>query len=136
LELNNQPYILIEGESRKIGNLQIPAFLCEAMEHANNILITRSLSVRVKELVAGYFINNHDEITQITKKLWKVISKNNKQKMLELLEQKEYHQAAEILLTKYYDPLYEHTLKKKNYLFEVNNDDLELATKIIKDKII
>ena len=135
-ELNDQPYIFVEGESRKIGNLQIPVFLWEAMENGINILVTRTLPVRVKELVKEYFVDHPEEIKKISASLWRVISKKNKQKMLDLLEQQEYELAAKILLTKYYDPLYEHTLKRKQYLFEVNNDDLEKATSIIKDKVI
>ncbi|MBU0459704.1 MAG: tRNA 2-selenouridine(34) synthase MnmH [Nanoarchaeota archaeon] len=134
-ELNNQPYIFVEGESRKIGDLQIPSFLWQAMEKADNLLITRTLPVRVKAMAKEYFIDHPEEIKEITASLWKVISKKNKTEMLELLEKKEYEQAAEILLTKYYDPLYDYTLKKEAYLFEVNNNHLEEAVKIIKNKV-
>ena len=76
-----------------------------------------------------------EEIKEITKLLWKVISKSKKKEVIDSLNNKNYEKAAKIILSNYYDPLYQHTLKKKKYLFEVNNDILEEAAKIIGDKI-
>lgn len=133
-ELNKKKYIFVECESRKIGNVQMPDFLFKAIMNGANVLITRDLTVRVKEMVKEYFLNPKivEEIKEITKKLWKVISKKKKQQMLEHLENKEYEQAARILLVDYYDPLYNHSLKKVNYSFEVCNDVLSEAVEKLK----
>jgi len=135
-QLNHEKPIFIEGESRRIGNTIIPEFLWKAMKNGINVLINKKLSLRTKDLVKEYFTEkNIKEIKEITKNLSKVISKTNKQKVIELIEQKQYQKAAEILLTKYYDPLYNHTLKKINYSFEINNNNLENAVKELKEKI-
>lgn len=136
-ELNNQPFVFVEGESRRIGNVITPDFLWKVMCKGTNTLINRSLNVRVKEMVKEYFLNPKivEEIKEITKNLWRVISKRKKQVVLELLDKEEYEKAAEILLVDYYDPLYQHTLKKKEYAFEVNNDEVEKAVKEIENRI-
>ena len=55
--------------------------------------------------------------------------------MLSLFEQGKHQEAAEILLEIYYDPLYNHTLKKNKYSFEVENDGVQKAAEEIKQKI-
>ena len=134
-ELNDQPYILVEGESRRIGNCIMPECLWKAMEAGKNIMITRSLDKRCSAMVKEYFLNPKiaEEIKEISKGLRRVISKENKEKMIQLIEDKEYEKAAEILLVKYYDPLYEHTLNKMEFVFTVNSDNLEEAAKVLKD---
>ncbi|HLD72994.1 MAG TPA: tRNA 2-selenouridine(34) synthase MnmH [Candidatus Nanoarchaeia archaeon] len=136
-ELNSQEFIFIEGESRRIGDLMLPDFLWKAMCSATNVLITRDLDIRVREMVREYFLNPAivEEIKEITKRLWKVISNKRKEEMLVNLENKEYEQAAEILLTDYYDPLYNHSLNKLTYTFEVKNNQLDPALKEILEKV-
>ena len=135
-QLNNQPFILVEGESRKVGNAQIPNSLWQAMEQADNILIERDLPKRVQEMVREYFTpQTIEQIKTITASLNRVISKKNKELMLQHLEEKEYLKAAEILLTLYYDPLYDHTLKRLNYLFTVKNNNLKQAIQELKNKL-
>ncbi len=137
-QLNDQRYIITEGESRKIGDVQIPLFFYKAMLKGTNILVKRSIAVRAKESVREYFNSNKaiTEIKKITLSLSKIISKNRKAEIVELLDKKKYQEAARILLEEYYDPLYGHTLDKKQYAFEVNNDVLEEAVKTIREKII
>ena len=99
------------------------------MLKGTHILITRSMDNRAECAVSEYFKDDSsiEKIKEITKKLFKVISKENKEKVVKLLEQKEYHKAAMILLELYYDPLYSHTLKERNYASEINNDDIGKA---------
>ncbi len=136
-ELNYKEFIFVEGESRRIGDLMLPDFLWKAICSATNVLIIRDLDIRVREMVREYFLNPAivEEIKEITRKLWKVISNKRKEEMLLHLENKDYEKAAEILLTDYYDPLYNHSLKKLTYAFEVKNNELDLAVKEIMKKI-
>lgn len=136
-ELNQQDFIFIEGESRRIGDLMLPDFLWKTICSATNVLILRDLEIRVKEMVQEYFLNPLivEEIKEITRKLWKVISNQRKEEMLINLENKEYEKAAEILLTDYYDPLYNHSLKKLTYTFEIKNNQLDSALKEIMEKV-
>ena len=136
-ELNDKPFILLEGESRKVGNSQIPEVLWEKMKNGKKILIKRSLELRCQAMVDEYFINPKivEEIKSITKELRRVISNENKEKIIELVEKKQFAEAARILFVEYYDPLYEHELNKMNFELIVDNKNFDEAAKIIKDKI-
>lgn len=124
-ELNHHDYLFVEGESRRIGDIILPPFLWKAIVNGVHIRITRSLDKRAEACVKEYFSDKSiDEIISITKRLWKVISKKNKELVLQLLKEKQYKEAAKILLEKYYDPLYQNTLKKYKYVQEINNDDM------------
>src|SRR3989338_5876993 len=135
--LNQEKYIMVEGESRKIGDVQLPEFFYTAMKNGIPIRVQRPLQQRAEYAVERYFNKKEDieNIKQVTQKLWKVISKNHQQEVLHLLEQKHYIDAAKILLEFYYDPLYEHTLNKIEYAFEIHNEIEKNAAEEIKQKI-
>jgi tRNA 2-selenouridine synthase len=136
-ELNNEKFIFIEGESRRIGNLMIPESLWKEMLKGTNVYVERDLPIRVKETVKEYFSNEKmiEGIKKVSESLWRVISKKKKEEMLQALENKEYEKAAEILLTDYYDPLYNHSLKKKEYSFTVNCNDVDDCVKELMEKV-
>ena len=126
LELKDEKHIFVEGESRRIGDLMIPERFWKAMGKGVHVYVKRDLDIRAKECVREYFTSeNIGKIKEITLGLQKVISKKNKEEIVKLINQKEYVEAAKILLTKYYDELYEHSLKKINYDFEICSDDLD-----------
>ena len=66
-------------------------------------------------------------------KLPRILGEKRKQDVVDLIDAKEFEKAATILLEEYYDMLYAHTLKKQQYQFEVNNDDLEKAVEELKE---
>jgi tRNA 2-selenouridine synthase len=133
-ELNGKDYVLVEGESRRIGNCIMPECLWKAMDSGENIMITRTVPLRCSAMVKEYFLNPKiaEEIKEISKKLRRTISNKNKEEMIRLMEDKEYEKAAEILLTKYYDPLYEHTLNKMKFSLTINNDEIDKAVIAMK----
>jgi len=133
-ELNNEEFIFIEGESKRIGNIILPAFLYKAMQKGIPVLVTRSIDLRANEAVQEYFTSLRDIeiIKEITAKLFKVISKKRIQEVIQFLDQGEYQQAARILLEEYYDPLYSHTLKEIRFAFEIQNDYSEKALADLK----
>ncbi|MEK6950437.1 MAG: tRNA 2-selenouridine(34) synthase MnmH [Nanoarchaeota archaeon] len=119
-ELQGERFIVVEGESRKIGPVQIPAFLYKAMKQGVPVLVKADLDTRARKAVQEYFTKeNIGKIKEITAGLRNVISRQKKELVAELLDQKKYQEAALLLLQYYYDPLYEHTLKKGNYVLEV-----------------
>ena len=132
--LNHEEYILIEGESRKIGDVHIPDFLYKAMKQGIHILITRSLEKRAEHAISEYFTSAQDieEIKTITKSLFKVISKENQQKVLTLLDEQKLVEAVKILLEYYYDLLYNHTLKDISFSRSISNDHEQQAVKELK----
>jgi tRNA 2-selenouridine synthase len=137
-QLNAQPFIIIEGESRRIGDLMIPDFLWHSMNHGTHILINRSIDNRAKAAIEEYFktIPHLDEIKTITQNLPRnLLSNKRKQEIVQLLDQNQLHDAAKILLQEYYDPLYQNTLQKHTYAFEINSDNEEKAVEEIVTQI-
>src|SRR3989344_661571 len=129
--LNREKTILIEGESRKIGDVQIPEFLYKLMLNSINILITKSLNNRAEFAVKKYFSNQDsiEKIKMVTQSLFKVISNQQKNEIIKLLDNNKLKAAAKILLEFYYDPLYNHTLKQKKFSYIINNDNSNEAVK-------
>jgi tRNA 2-selenouridine synthase len=128
-KLQKEEYVFIEGESRRIGDVIIPEILWKAMKKGVHVKITRNLQNRAKAGVKEY-CNTPEKIIktrEVTKSLFKVISKKNKHEIVDLIDQKDYQKAVEILLEFYYDPLYSHSLDKIKYNFEIDNNDVEKA---------
>ncbi len=128
-KLKPEKHIIVEGESRKIGNVQIPGFFYQRMMKGTHLLITRSLDSRAAYAVQQYFggAESIRQIREITLGLRKVISNEHRKFVAQHLDGGEYQEAAKILLQYYYDPLYEHTLKKLTFSTTVENEDLKKA---------
>jgi len=133
-ELNEQEFIIIEGESRKIGDVQMPAFLYKAMLQGIPILVARSVEKRAEHALKEYFgtPESLQQIREVTARLFKVISKQKQQETLRLLDEGKNKEAVKILLEYYYDPLYEHTVNRKKYQFQIDSDEMKIAVKGLK----
>ncbi len=125
-ELQGESFIVVEGESRKIGSVQIPAFLYKAMKQGIPVLVKADVDQRAEQAVQEYFISpkNIQMIKEITLSLQKVISQEKKALVAEFIDQEKYREAAKLLLQYYYDPLYEHTLKRITYAAEIRAGDM------------
>ncbi len=136
-QLNSEKFIIVEGESRRIGDVIIPDVVWKAMQHGIPVRVTRSIDRRAEEAAKEYIRSEEDvqKIKQITLSLSRVISNKQKQDIASLLDQKKYVNAIKILLEFYYDPLYSNTLKNFTFEFEINNDNGLVAVKKLKEKI-
>jgi len=134
-KINHYKYIFIEGESRKIGNTEIPPFLFKAMKEGTNLLIKKDFELRVKECLQEYFSSPEklQQIKAITPQLRDLISNKRKQNIIDLIDAERYEEVVRILLKEYYDVLYAHTLKHIQFDFEVQNDILEGAISKLKE---
>lgn len=133
-ELNHEEYIFVEGESRKIGDSEIPPFLFKAMKKGVNILIKNDFEQRVKECVQEYFSSPEKvkQIREITPQLRDIISNKRKQEIIALIDVGKYEEVARILLKEYYDILYAHTLKSVKFDLEVENNIIMEALQKLK----
>ena len=134
-ELQDEEYIFIEGESRRIGDSIIPEFLYKAMLKGIKVNVTRSLDQRAKAMVDEYFLPEHvDEIKKIVMMFQRVISNKNKEKIVESISQRDYFTASKMIFEFYYDPLYEHTLNQMDFVFEIDADDIDQAVEELKNR--
>ena len=106
------------------------------MNNGINVDVKRSMEKRIQTMVDEYFPEmNVEEIKKIVPKFRDVISNKKKQEIIEHIDNKNHTEAARMILEDYYDPLYEHTLNKLNYSFEINSDDVDEAIKELNEKI-
>lgn len=125
---SSAPFFLVEGESRKIGNIEIPLNLYRAMERGIHILAEAPVRTRarmlveeyVKEETMGELLEGFEFLRErMGKKPWGIL--------IRLFQQGKYEEAAEVLLEKYYDPLYQRTLREKAFHLRVNSMDIPEA---------
>ncbi|MCI5968793.1 tRNA 2-selenouridine(34) synthase MnmH [Helicobacter sp.] len=122
-ELENAPFILVEGESKRIGNLILPSVLYNTYQNAPKILIQTPINERIKRITKQYgkisptfFENAMQKIAPFMKKEYWQNAKN-------AFECGDLERVAEILLIKYYDKVY----KKESYLHTIPYHSLEQA---------
>lgn len=113
--LENAPFVLVEGESKKLGGIVLPTPFYQAYQKAPKILIVAPLEQRVQRIVAQYgkislqfFENSMQKISPFMKKeFWQEAKK--------AFYARNLTRVAEILLQEYYDKVY----KKESYLCEI-----------------
>ena len=128
-ELKDEEYIIVEGESRKIGKVEIPLFFYKAMNNGLKIMIETSNKKRIKRIVDTYLLVYPGEIMEKLDVLQKRLGKSNVDELKALMSRKDYDAVAKILLERYYDPLYKYSLDKLDYRLKCSYDNAEMKLK-------
>ncbi|HLR61023.1 MAG TPA: tRNA 2-selenouridine(34) synthase MnmH [Lentibacillus sp.] len=107
------PFVLMEGESKRIGKVTIPEFLFDKKEQSTQLFIDLPMEQRVRNILDDYEPWNQPEkfieaFNRIKKRIHTPIAKQ----IDEDLRKENYHQAIRLLLEYYYDPRYEHMAEK------------------------
>lgn len=128
-ELGSPPYF-IEGESRKIGQVYMPATLATAMKNGKMISITASMPTRVQRIIEDYPM----EDSEVREKARVVISSLKRRlgtKLVEhlcvLLDNQHLEELVEILLLEYYDKRYSNCMQDYSYDLEISSENIDLA---------
>lgn len=122
--------MFVEAESKKIGKVTFPSYIYDKMQMGIHIKITADLDIRANILKQDYgniedwHIKSKDALVGIEKYIGKIKT----QKIMEMLDQKNFNYVAKELMLSYYDPMYEHTQKKHVFLAEVENTGNHLQT--------
>jgi tRNA 2-selenouridine synthase len=122
IELKKEKWILVEGESRKIGKNQIPLNVWEQLQCAKKIKLSCSMQDRIERLHKEYCKCVEKEvIVKKLKMIEKYLGKKNVEELIKLIEANEIKKFIEKILVEYYDKLYKHTVDSKEYEFEITN---------------
>ncbi len=110
LEYESEPFVFIEGESKRIGRVYLPDVIYDKKEKGLQIFIDLPLEERVKNIIEAYEPWNHPERFQeafryIKKKIHTPVAKQIEGH----LGEREFTQAVQLLLEYYYDPRYEYS---------------------------
>ncbi len=133
-ELENEEFVLFEGESKKVGNSHIPENIFRQMRGAPAIYIETSIERRVEIIRKEYTGFNEDErILKTVNTLRSKLGAAKTDTLIEFYNQGNLDEFIKALLLDYYDTLYRHTLDKFEYLARIeNNDTTETSLQIIE----
>lgn len=121
-------YVLIEGESRKIGDIHLPTRLMERMAHAPCILVRASIERRVRNILDEYPRDTDPKLVRgILRSLEKRTGIRVARELVRLYESGRLEEFARLLLEGYYDPLYSYSLKRMSFIAEIENEETDEA---------
>lgn len=113
IRYKHAPFILLEGESKRIGKASLPQFLYDKKEKGMQLFIHLPLEVRVQNILDAY--HPHEQKAQcieafqiIKKRIHTPIAKQIETD----LQQENFESAIKLLLEFYYDTRYEHAAKQ------------------------
>ncbi|MBI5393631.1 tRNA 2-selenouridine(34) synthase MnmH [Candidatus Woesearchaeota archaeon] len=133
--LQKQEFVIIEGESRKLGRILLPESLFKTMKKGINIKIELPIEIRCKRLASEYFDTPEktQQVKNIVKTMTQVLSHQIVDNIIAEIDSQNYEEAVRLLLIHFYDPKYNHTVENINYDLKVeNNDIIKTAEKIKK----
>lgn len=129
-------YIIVEGESKKIGRLYIPESFYGRMISGDSYLIECSLDLRIKRIIneyGGYLLKNREELIKSLEVLKVQLGNEKVKQLIDNFNSGYLDQVVEYLLINYYDILYEKNRKtKKEYLAIYNADNVVDCAKNIE----
>ncbi len=131
IRFNEAPYIVVECESKRVGNVYVPEALFAAMRQGPKILARADVETRVTRLVDEYvdlYGRRQDEIRASLLSLNKRLGGAKTQQLLAALAAGEVREVVRTLLVEYYDPLYGYEqADPADYAFTVDAADLQAA---------
>ena len=130
--LNDEPYIVVECESKRIGNVYLPAVLYQAMQRGSRILLTADLDVRIIRLIeeyTGVYQDNKQAIEASIEALRPRLGQKKTEGLLADLQAGEMRTVVRVLLSGYYDALYGYEAADENkFAAVISANDFDKAT--------
>jgi len=125
--LNEQPYIIIEGESRRIGKVVLPQFLMDKKQNGIHLLLEMAMEERVRSILEEYRPWEHrEEIHEAFRRIKSRIHTPVAKEIETCLLEDNFARAVELLLIYYYDPRYQHAadqyIEAPTYLKAANKE--------------
>lgn len=129
-------FVLVECESRRVGNLIVPPPVMTLIRQGTGILLYSSMENRVqriKEVYAGRLEQDTVALQKATSALVKKLGRNQVETLNALLAEKKVEPVICFMLKYHYDPLYNYPdSPSAEYDLCVNIDDLEQALQTVR----
>ncbi|GBG05699.1 tRNA 2-selenouridine synthase [Paenibacillus agaridevorans] len=137
LQLEQSPYVLIEGESKRIGKAVIPDFIVRKKEQGEQLLIRLPIEERVRHIVEDYRPLEHkQELIQGFQRIRRHIHTPVAKEIAACLEADQYEAAVRLLLEHYYDPRYEHAMSQySGPTTIIEADTVAEAARLVKERL-
>jgi tRNA 2-selenouridine synthase len=128
--------VWIEDESIMIGNVFIPEKLWKQMQESPVIVIEMDKSLRINRLVNEYSTTDNELLIIAIERITKKLGGLNTKQAIEAVKMRDFHKAADIILS-YYDKAYHLCLDKKDnsliYPLRQSNDNPYENAKLVRD---
>ncbi len=126
LKLKDKPFIIIEGESKRIGDVFVPAKFHKYMENGILVLVDATIKTRIKNIIESYIISKKsvDQIIMLTTRLTKYIGKTKVEWLIDLFKKEQFEEAVKYLLIDYYDKVYKKINPSIEYSLKLNSDSI------------
>ncbi|MHA6482192.1 tRNA 2-selenouridine(34) synthase MnmH [Paenibacillus sp. strain BS8-2] len=113
LKLQHAPYVLMEGESKRIGKAVLPDMIMRKKEAGKQLFIHLPIKERVRHIIEEYRPLQHkEELLQGFARIKSRIHTPIAKEIQVSLEENQFEHAVRLLLEHYYDPRYEHAMEQ------------------------
>ena len=117
---------VLEGESRKVGDVLLPERVWRAVDSGTALELTATIGRRVQVLLEDYLASpaSRDELARRLPFIEERLGPRRwKGELVRLLVEGREAELAEVLLERYYDPLYRHSEKGRRYAARFDSSD-------------
>jgi len=128
-KVSRYDFVLLEGESKKIGKLHIPSFLYKKMLKSPRIWIKSPIEDRIKRILNDYKDIDETFFENAMQKIAPYIEKKYAKEIKKAFYGGDLYNCAKILLEKYYDKVYKH---RGNYDAFIEFKDIKQVVADIK----
>lgn len=121
------PFLIVEAESKNIGQVTLPPLLQERMWWGQKVLLKTPLTQRIERIIIEYAAIGEDFISQAAVSLERLTKRLGPKKVAslqDLLHRRQLEEVVGYLLEEYYDPLYKKSILQKDFLLTLQETDL------------
>ncbi|NOU73093.1 tRNA 2-selenouridine(34) synthase MnmH [Paenibacillus sp. LMG 31458] len=138
LKMEDAPYILIEGESKRIGKAVIPEFIVSKKDSGTQLFIEMPIDERARHIIEDYRPwENKQELLQAYSHIKDRIHTPIAKSIEIALKEEQFEHAVCLLLEHYYDPRYEHAMNKyEQEIINIKANTIKDAVKAVKEYLI
>jgi len=127
--------LVVEGESRKVGDTILPRSVWEALQGGVNLQLEAPVEHRVQVLIDDYLAReeNREELrAQLPFIEGRLGQRKWRGELVRLLDERRDAELVEVLLERYYDPLYAHSEEGRTCAATFDTSDLDrVATELL-----
>lgn len=135
-KFKNKSIIIVEGESKNIGKISLPAKFYEKMNSSPHIWIETDDNLRVKIIKEDYLANikSYNELTEPVLYLKRFLGKKNVNMLVEEIKKENFDFVIMFLLKNYYDILYKkHRLPEEKFYKKIYFTNILEGTEKIEE---
>ncbi|MEG0069616.1 tRNA 2-selenouridine(34) synthase MnmH [Cetobacterium sp.] len=122
---NKPEYVLAESESKRIGNVYVPESVFTSLAEATHLSLDTTIEQRVSIIREDYAGATIEELQSCLNRVKRYIDTKMYDEFSKLLNESKIDELSEVLMTDYYDPLYQKSIDKYEYDAEIFYETLE-----------